>query len=141
MTQERDCIPGRDCKRSKILIVEDELDLLNLIDFNLTKEGFLTVGVMDGRSAMEKIDSFSPDLIVLDLMLPGIDGWEICRQVRKRNDNIAVLILTAKCMPEDRTKGIEAGADDYLTKPFGVKDLVARVKNLLEKRIRAVTKI
>ena len=135
MTQERDCIPG------KILIVEDELDLLDLIDFNLTREGFCTVGVMDGRSAMEKIDSFSPDLIVLDLMLPGIDGWEICRQVRKRKDGIAILILTAKCAPEDRAMGIEAGADDYLTKPFSVKELVARVKNLLEKKIQAVTQI
>lgn len=120
--------------KEKILIVEDELDLLDLVDFNLTRKGFVTAGAIDGQDAMEKVESFRPDLIVLDLMLPKIDGWEICRQIRKREEDIPVIMLTAKCMPEDKVKGLEAGADDYMTKPFSIKELIIRINNLLEKK-------
>ncbi|MEK7773272.1 MAG: response regulator, partial [Deltaproteobacteria bacterium] len=121
-------------KKEKVLIVEDELDLLDLVDFNLTRKGFVTAGALDGLEAMEKIESFNPDIMVLDLMLPKLDGWEVCRRLRREKRNIPVIMLTAKCMPDDKVKGLEAGADDYVTKPFNIKELVIRIENLLEKK-------
>ncbi len=121
-------------RKEKVLIVEDELDLLDLVDFNLTRKGFVTAGALDGAEAMEKIESFGPDLVVLDLMLPKVDGWEICRDLKSRNKDIPVIMLTAKSMPEDKVKGLECGADDYITKPFNIKELVIRIDNLLEKK-------
>lgn len=123
-------------KRDKILIVEDDLDLLNLIDINLTRKGYMTAGSIDGFDAMKKIDDFKPDLIVLDLMLPEIDGWVFCRWV-KDNENewvkhIPILILSAKSQPDDRTFGLFIGADDYMTKPFNVKELMIRIERLLK---------
>lgn len=120
--------------REKVLIVEDEMDLLGLVDYNLTRRGFITASALDGLTAMEKIESFNPDILVLDLMLPGLDGWEICRRLRQRKNHIPVLMLTAKCMPEDKVMGFESGADEYMTKPFNIKELVIRVDKLLEKR-------
>ncbi|MBI5827591.1 MAG: response regulator [Deltaproteobacteria bacterium] len=121
-------------KKEKVLIVEDEMDLLDLVDFNLTRKGFVTAGALDGLEAMEKLDSFNPDIMVLDLMLPKLDGWEICRRLRRGKRNIPVIMLTAKCMPEDKVKGLEAGANDYVTKPFNIKELIIRIENLLEKK-------
>ncbi len=121
-------------KKEKVLIVEDEMDLLDLVDFNLTRKGFVTAGALDGLEAMEKLDSFKPDIMVLDLMLPKLDGWEICRRLRRGKRDIPVIMLTAKCMPEDRVKGLEAGANDYVTKPFNIKELIIRIENLLEKK-------
>lgn len=121
-------------KRERVLIVEDEMDLLDLVDFNLTRKGFVTAGALDGLEAMEKLDSFNPDIMVLDLMLPKLDGWEICRRLRREKRNIPVIMLTAKCMPEDKVKGLEAGANDYVTKPFNIKELIIRIENLLEKK-------
>lgn len=123
-------------KRDKILIVEDDLDLLNLIDINLTRKGYMTAGSIDGFDAMKKIDDFKPDLIVLDLMLPEIDGWVFCRWV-KDNENewvkhIPILILSAKSQPDDRAFGLFIGADDYMTKPFNVKELMIRIERLLK---------
>ena len=121
-------------KRERILIVEDELDVLDLIDFNLTRRGYVTAGSLDGIDAMKKIRHFKPDLVVLDLMLPQMDGWKICRYVRQQNMDCRILMLTAKAMPDDRVKGFEIGADDYMTKPFDIKELIIRVERLLEKR-------
>lgn len=121
-------------KREKVLIVEDEMDLLDLLDFNLTRKGYVTAGALDGLDAMNKVDSFMPDVMVLDLMLPKVDGWEICRQIRQKKKDIRILMLSAKCMPEDKEKGFEAGADDYLTKPFSVKELAIRIDKLLENK-------
>lgn len=121
-------------KKEKVLIVEDEMDLLDLVDFNLTRKGFLTAGALDGIEALEKVDSFDPDLVILDLMLPKIDGWEICKALKQKGKDIPVIMLTAKCMPEDKVKGFESGADDYITKPFNVKELIIRIENLLEKK-------
>lgn len=121
-------------KREKVLIVEDEMDILDLVDFNLTRKGFVTSGALDGLSGMEKIESFNPDIVVLDLMLPKLDGWEICRLLKQGRKDIPVVMLTAKCLPEDKVKGYEAGADDYITKPFNVRDLIIRIDNLLEKK-------
>lgn len=121
-------------KKERVLIVEDELDLLDLVDFNLTRKGYITAGALDGLTAMEKIESFRPDLVVLDLMLPNIDGWEICRHLKLNKNGVPVIMLTAKCMPEDKVRGLECGADDYMTKPFNVKELLIRIENLLEKK-------
>lgn len=123
-------------KREKVLIVEDDLDLLNLIDINLTRKGYMTAGSIDGFDAMKKIDDFKPGLIVLDLMLPEIDGWVFCRWV-KDNENewvkhIPILFLSAKSQPDDRAFGLFIGADDYMTKPFNVKELMIRIERLLK---------
>ncbi len=124
-------------EREKILIVEDELDLLNLIDFNLTRRGYRTAASLDGLDAMIKAEEFRPDLIILDLMLPEMDGWKFCRWLKDHEErgikNIPVLMLTAKAMSEDRLQGFEIGADDYMTKPFNVKELMIRVERLLKR--------
>ena len=126
-------------KRDKILIVEDDLDLLNLIDINLTRKGYMTAGSIDGFDAMKKIDDFKPDLIVLDLMLPEIDGWVFCRWVKDNEDEwikkIPILILSAKAQPSDRAFGLYIGADDYMVKPFDIIELLLRVERLLKKSI------
>ncbi|MBI5328836.1 MAG: response regulator [Deltaproteobacteria bacterium] len=119
--------------RESILIVEDEPDMLDLIDFNMTRRGYVTAGSLDGIDALKKIRHFKPDLIILDLMLPEMDGWEICRYMRQQNINCRILMLTAKAMSEDRLQGFEIGADDYMTKPFNVKELMVRVERLLKR--------
>lgn len=121
-------------KRERILIVEDEIDLLNVIDFNFTRRGYISAGSLDGIDAMKKLQSFKPGLIILDLMLPEMDGWKICRHIRQQKLNCQILMLTAKAMPEDRLKGFEIGADDYLTKPFHMEELMMRAEKLLVKR-------
>lgn len=118
--------------KEKILVIEDELDLLDLVDFNLTRKGYTTRGALDGYEGLSLARSFSPELVVLDLMLPGIDGWELCRRIKKERAETRVLILTAKGQPGDMAKGIETGADDYMTKPFGLEELFARVERLLK---------
>ena len=118
-------------KKEKVLIIEDELDLLDLVDFNLTRKGFVTSGALDGSEGLKRVEDFRPDLVILDLMLPGLDGWEVCRRIKEKNPDVKVLMLTAKCMPEDKVKGLETGADDYMTKPFSVKELIIRAESLL----------
>ncbi|MBI5598354.1 MAG: response regulator [Deltaproteobacteria bacterium] len=120
--------------KKRILIVEDEIDLLDLVDFNLSRKGFATAGAIDGVDAMQKLDAFNPDLVVLDLMMPRMNGWEVCRAIKARNRELPVIMLTAKCAPEDKVMGFETGADDYVTKPFNIKELVIRINNLLEKK-------
>ena len=118
-------------KKEKVLIIEDELDLLDLVDYNLTRKGFVTSGALDGSEGLKRVEDFHPDLVILDLMLPGLDGWEVCRRIKEKNREVKVLMLTAKCMPEDKVKGLETGADDYMTKPFSVKELIIRAESLL----------
>ncbi|MBI3753838.1 MAG: response regulator [Deltaproteobacteria bacterium] len=121
-------------KKERVLIVDDEIDLLNLVDFNLSRKGYITSSSLDGLDAMSKIEDFKPEMVILDLMLPNMDGWKICKYLRKRKKDIKVIMLTAKAMPEDRLKGLEIGADDYITKPFSVEELIIRVERLLEKK-------
>lgn len=129
-------------KKKRILIVDDEIDLLNLVDFNLTRKGYVTSSSLDGFDALQKVEDFKPDLIVLDLMLPNMDGWGICTLLRHRKKDVKILMLTAKAMPEDRLRGLETGADDYITKPFSIEELIIRVDKLLEKGgTKGVTKI
>jgi len=126
-------------KRDKILIVEDDIDLLNLIDFNLTRKGYITTSFMGGFDVIKKIDDFKPDLIILDLMLPEMDGWMLCRWVKDNEDEwikkIPILILSAKAQPSDRAFGLYIGADDYMVKPFDIIELLLRVERLLKKSI------
>lgn len=115
-----------------ILIVEDEENIVELIKTVLEKEGYKIYTAYNGREALERINYAQPDLIVLDLMLPEIDGWEVCRRVRKEKD-IPIIMLTAREEDTDKIVGLEIGADDYMTKPFNPRELVARIKAILRR--------
>lgn len=118
--------------KQKILIVDDDNNIAELISLYLTKECFDTLIVGDGESALEALKTFQPNLILLDLMLPGIDGYEVCRSVRS-GSNIPIIMLSAKGEIFDKVLGLELGADDYMEKPFDTKELVARVKAVLRR--------
>ena len=118
-----------------ILVVDDEADLVELVSYNLKKEGFIVDSASDGETALAKIRKGKYDLVVLDLMLPGIQGIELCRIVRNdpKNSALSVIMLTAKGEEVDRILGLEMGADDYMTKPFSPRELVARVRAVLRR--------
>ncbi len=120
-------------KKPRILLVEDEQHLAFGIEFNLKRAGYEVVVEMDGQSADRRLTEQAPlfDLVILDLMLPGLNGYDICRRLRKAGGQMPVLILSARSLPEDRTRGFEVGADQYLTKPFDLEELLTRVKHLL----------
>ena len=118
--------------KQKILIVDDDENIAELISLYLTKECFETKIVYDGESALDALPSFKPNLILLDLMLPGIDGYQVCREIRK-NNNTPIIMLSAKGETFDKVLGLELGADDYMIKPFETKELVARVKAVLRR--------
>ncbi len=120
----------------KVFIVEDEPDLRDTLQYNFENEGFKVKSFPNGESFLETINSDIPNLVILDLMLPGISGLDVCRELRvsKNLKNIAVVMLTAKSEEIDRIVGFELGADDYVTKPFSVRELILRVKVLLKKR-------
>ena len=118
--------------RQRILIVDDETSIQELIKFNLEQAGFETEIASDGIEAIEKFESYKPDLIVLDLMLPGKDGYDVCKEIR-RNSNVPIIMLTAKETELERVLGLELGADDYITKPFSPLELVARIKAVLRR--------
>ena len=120
---------------AKILVVDDEPDAVELVEFNLKSAGYEVVTAADGSEALKKARSHSPDLIVLDLMLPEVDGVEVCKILRRdpATSGIRVIMLTAKAAEIDRVLGLELGADDYVTKPFSPRELVLRVKNLLKR--------
>ncbi|MBI5868243.1 MAG: response regulator transcription factor [candidate division Zixibacteria bacterium] len=129
-----------------VFVVEDERDIATLIVHYLVREGYRAETVADGRTALARIEKSPPDLVILDLMLPGVDGLEICRRLRRNESTAAVpiIMLTAKGDETDKIVGLELGADDYLTKPFSPKELMARVKALLRRAKReepAETKI
>ncbi|MDR1135166.1 MAG: response regulator transcription factor [Clostridiales Family XIII bacterium] len=111
----------------KVLIIEDEKSISDIIQFNLKKEGFDVDTAYDGESGLEKALNSKPDIILLDVMLPGIDGFEICKKVRETSI-VPIIMLTAKEEEVDKVLGLELGADDYITKPFGMRELVARIK-------------
>ena len=118
--------------KQKILIVDDDNNIAELISLYLTKECFETKIVNDGESALLAMDSFAPNLILLDLMLPGIDGYQVCREVRSKSST-PIIMLSAKGEVFDKVLGLELGADDYMEKPFDSKELVARVKAVLRR--------
>ena len=118
--------------RNKILIVEDEKQIAELLKYALEKENFEAAMAYTGEEAFAKINSFRPELILLDLMLPGIDGYQVCREIRAKA-NVPIIMLSAKGEIFDKVLGLELGADDYLLKPFDTKELVARVKAVLRR--------
>jgi DNA-binding response OmpR family regulator len=116
-----------------ILVVEDEQSIASLVSLYLTNEGFEVAHVADGAQAMAAVERVRPSLVILDLMLPGMDGVEICRRIRQRTEQLPIIMLTARDAEVDRVLGLELGADDYLTKPFSPRELVARVKAILRR--------
>ena len=126
-------------EKTKILIVDDEKHIAELISLYLTKEGFETREVYNGRKAMDEFYSFKPELVLLDLMLPGVDGYQICTTIRKNSD-VPIIMLTARSDTFDKVLGLEMGADDYIVKPFEPKEMVARVKAVLRRYEKSETK-
>lgn len=120
---------------SKILVVDDEESIVKLVSFNLNREGFQTISAGDGNEAWEKIQQEKPDLVVLDVMLPGMDGFSLCRLMRKEGLTTPILMLTARDEEIDKVLGLEMGADDYMTKPFSPRELVARVRAILRRTV------
>ena len=118
--------------RQKILIVDDDNNIAELISLYLAKECFETMIVNDGESALKALDTFSPNLMLLDLMLPGIDGYQVCREVRAKSPT-PIIMLSAKGEVFDKVLGLELGADDYMEKPFDTKELIARIKAVLRR--------
>ncbi len=121
--------------KEKILVVEDEQDIVKMLEYNLEKEGFRTLSVHDGEDALDSASREHPDLIVLDLMLPGIDGLEVCKTLKSESKtaSIPIIMLTAKSQESDKIVGLELGADDYVTKPFSPRELIARIKAVLRR--------
>jgi two-component system phosphate regulon response regulator PhoB len=124
--------------RKTVLVVEDDEDILELVEYNLGKNGFAVTTVASGEEALQSIRSRLPDLVLLDLMLPGVDGLEICRHLKNdpKTQPIPVVMLTAKGEESDIVTGLELGADDYITKPFSPKVLIARVRTILRRKTR-----
>ena len=118
-----------------ILVIDDEPELVKLLDYNLTKAGYLVLGAKDGETGLAAARKHAPDAVILDVMMPGLDGWEVCKRLRQDTGTsaIPILMLTAKAEEGDRVLGLELGADDYVSKPFGVRELLARVKALLRR--------
>ncbi|PIO81151.1 response regulator YycF [Pediococcus damnosus] len=122
----------------KILVVDDEKPISDIVKFNLTKEGYEVITAYDGEEVLQKVEDESPDLILLDLMLPKIDGLEVARRVRAKH-SIPIIMVTAKDSELDKVVGLELGADDYVTKPFSNRELVARVKANLRRQDQLVS--
>ncbi|WP_461204491.1 response regulator [Clostridium sp. DL1XJH146] len=121
--------------KEKILVVDDEINIQELIKFNLMSQGYDVVSCGDGKEAFGIVKDFSPDLILLDVMLPGMDGYKVCKEIRKDSSitTLPIIMITAKGEESDKIHGLEIGADDYITKPFSVKELIARVKAVLRR--------
>ncbi len=116
----------------KILIVDDDTNICELLRLYIEKEGFEASIANDGESALKRFESFSPDLVLLDIMLPGLDGWQVCRELRKKS-TCPIIMLTAKGEVFDKVLGLELGADDYVVKPFETKEVVARINAVLRR--------
>lgn len=121
--------------KGRILVIDDEKDLIELVRYNLEKEGFMVTGAQDGEQGLAAARQELPDVVIIDYMLPGIDGLEVCRSLRSdnRTASIPLIMLTAKSAESDRILGLELGADDYVTKPFSPRELAARIKALIRR--------
>jgi two-component system, OmpR family, alkaline phosphatase synthesis response regulator PhoP len=121
--------------KGTVLVIDDERDVVELVRYNLEREGFEVLAALDGKSGLALATKFPPQVIVLDVMMPGIDGLEVCKQLKNdsRTSGIPIIMLTAKAEEMDRVVGLELGADDYVTKPFSPRELVARVKAVLRR--------
>src|SRR5688572_20889993 len=118
---------------STVLVVEDDPDLAFVLKDNLEFEGYTVVTVADGTLGLEKAIALRPDLVILDVMLPGLNGIQVCKGLRERGDQTPVILLTARSQEAEKVQGLDAGADDYVTKPFGVQELLARVRVMLRR--------
>ena len=118
---------------SRILVVDDEKNIVDIIKYNLKKEGYEVMTAGDGEEALRLNEEFKPDIILLDIMMPKLDGYAVCRKVREKYDT-PIIMLTARAEEVDKVLGLELGADDYVTKPFGTRELMARVKANLRRR-------
>lgn len=134
-------LPSLKHDSERILLVEDELHLATGIKFNLEAEGYQVTAVADGPSALRvfRDDNAEIDLVILDLMLPGMSGYSVCEEIRKNDAGIPILILSARTLSEDRTRGFDVGADQYLTKPFELDELLSRVRRLVTRPRRTAT--
>jgi two-component system phosphate regulon response regulator PhoB len=132
--------PAPTTPRLRILIIEDERGLTDVLEYNLKREGYDTVVAHDGQEGLRKAQTLLPDLILLDLMLPGLSGFDVCRELRggERTRDIPLIILSAKAEETDQVVGFSLGADDYVTKPFSIKVLLQRIK-ALQRRVEGVT--
>jgi phosphate regulon transcriptional regulator PhoB len=121
--------------QKKILVVDDEKDIVDLISYNLEQEGFAVIKAYDGQMAWERVKTAKLDLVVLDLMIPGIHGLEVCKLIRRdaATETLPIIMLTAKSDQVDKILGLELGADDYVTKPFNVRELIARIRAVLRR--------
>jgi phosphate regulon transcriptional regulator PhoB len=121
--------------QKKILVVDDEKDIVELISYNLEQEGFAVIKAYDGQMAWERVKTAKLDLVVLDLMIPGIHGLEVCKLIRRdaATETLPIIMLTAKSDQVDKILGLELGADDYVTKPFNVRELIARIRAVLRR--------
>ena len=119
---------------SKILIIDDDINICELLRIYLEKEGFEAAVETDGLKAISAFNSFNPDLVLLDIMLPHLDGWQICREIRKTSQT-PIIMITAKGETFDKVLGLELGADDYITKPFETKEVIARIKAVLRRTV------
>jgi DNA-binding response OmpR family regulator len=119
--------------RKRILVVDDEIYIVHILEFTLTMEGYEVLTASDGEEALRKVEQDRPDLIVLDIMMPKLDGYEVCRKLREDEDfrSIPVVLLSAKGRPIDRETGLEVGADDYIVKPFSPRRLLEKIRDLL----------
>ena len=122
-----------DASAAEILIVEDDEVIMGTLAYNLSRHGFSVKGATTGTEALRLAKKMRPDLILLDLMLPGESGIEVCERIRERDQEVVIVMVTAKDSEEDKVRGFEAGADDYVTKPFGIKELVARINANLKR--------
>ena len=125
--------------KSTILVIEDEEDLRDILIYNLDREGYKTIGVESGEEGLERAIALKPDLIILDLMLPGLNGMDVCRQLKQADDtkDIPIIMASAKGEEADIVSGLELGADDYVTKPFSPRILLARVRSILRRSKRS----
>ena len=122
-------------KKGTILVIDDEKDLIELLSYNLGKEGYDVIVAHDGQSGLDVVKKHRPDLVVLDIMMPGLDGLQVCQRLRAdpRTGRIPIIMLTAKATETDRIVGLELGADDYVTKPFSPREVIARLKAVLRR--------
>lgn len=122
-------------KKTKIVVIEDEADILEIINYNLSKEGYAVCSALDGEEGLQLVKKEIPDLVLLDLMLPGLDGIEVCRKLKAgaATQSISIIMVTAKGEESDIVLGLGIGADDYVTKPFSPRELMARVKSVLRR--------
>ncbi len=129
--------------RKRILVVDDEIYIVHILEFSLTMEGYSVLTASDGEEALRMIEREDPDLVVLDIMMPKLDGYEICRRIRqsKRTSTLPVILLSAKGRPVDRETGLAAGADDYIAKPFSPRKLLEKIRELLDRQENRVDRV